>query len=232
MHQIPWVKYSEEEIQDVIQRLFKLRGYHVSNLHKADRRGEKGADLECIKSGETEKILIAVKKKPGKSDILQLNEFVRRDSKQKIYVRISEPSADFKFEMDKMHGYISFWDSEKLTSELFNTDLKFYSFLILENYVEKSAFEISEKIMRFYFSYEELGYSDPRPMDSQMLRLLWQMKDRSASLHRTSTRAQSLFEDSSPLFLEERNKRNLVFAYLKNMVNLNRQYESLRNIFF
>lgn len=232
MHQIPWIEYSEEEIQDVFQVLFKLRGYRVTNLHKADRRGEKGVDLECVKSGETEKIIIAVKKKPGKSDIQQLNEFVRRDSKNKIYVYISEPSADFRFEMDKMRDLVSFWDSEKITSELFNTDLKFYSFCILENYVEKHAFEISEKIMQFYLNYEEMEYSRPKPLDNQMIRILWQMKDRSASIHRILNIIQLLFEDTSPFFLDDKNTKNLVYAYLKNLVNLSPQFESLKNLIF
>lgn len=232
MHQIPWVEYSEEEIQDAIHYLFKFRGYRVTNLHKADRRGEKGVDLECVKSGETEKIIIAVKKKPSKSDIQQLNEFVRRDSKNKIYVYLSEPSADFRFEMDKMRDLVSFWDSEKLTFELFNTDLKFYSFCILENYVEKHAFEISEKIMEFYINYEEMEYSKPKPLDNQMIRILWQMKDRSASIHRIFAFGQFLFEDTSPFFLDKNNKRKLVYAYLKNLVNLSPQLESLKNLIF
>jgi len=72
MYQIPWKEYSEIEILEILTMLFRERGFKVYNVHKTDRSGENGADLECSKTGETGKILIAVKKKPGKSDIGQL----------------------------------------------------------------------------------------------------------------------------------------------------------------
>jgi hypothetical protein len=93
VYQVPWKEYSEEEIQQTLSYLFKCKGYNVYNAHKADRRGEMGADLECTRPAEAEKILVSVKKKPQQKDILQLETLAKRDAKTKIYVYVEEPSA-------------------------------------------------------------------------------------------------------------------------------------------
>ena len=62
MFQIPWKLYSEPEILEVLTEIFEVKGYQVYNIHKTDRRGEEGVDLECAKPAENQKIILAVKR--------------------------------------------------------------------------------------------------------------------------------------------------------------------------
>jgi hypothetical protein len=96
MFQIQWKLYSESEVLEILTELFRAKGYDVYNVHKTDRSGENGVDMECTKTAESQKITIAVKKKPNKSDIGQLQEFAKRPSTSKIYLYIEEPTTDFK----------------------------------------------------------------------------------------------------------------------------------------
>jgi hypothetical protein len=96
MFQIRWGLYSESELLEILTELFKEKGYDVYNIHKIDRRGEKGIDMECTRTAENQKVIIAVKKKPKKSDIGQLQDFIKRQASSKIYVYIEEPTSDFK----------------------------------------------------------------------------------------------------------------------------------------
>lgn len=92
---IPWENYSEEEVQKFIELMFRTRGFEVYNAHEIDRRGEGGGDLIITRKGEVEKLYVAVKRKPGKSDINQLKELAKQNG-QRIYIYASEPSLDFK----------------------------------------------------------------------------------------------------------------------------------------
>jgi acetolactate synthase regulatory subunit len=136
MYQIPWNLYAEPEILEVLAEIFRDKGYQVYNIHKTDRRGEQGIDLECTKTAENQKVILAVKKQPKKMDVGQLKEFAGRTASSKIYVCVDEPSTDFKKVMEGLKNSVSFWNAEVLTYELFCTDLRFYIFMILENSFE------------------------------------------------------------------------------------------------
>lgn len=141
--------YSEPEVLEVLTEIFRDKGYKVYNIHKTDRRGEQGVDMECTKPAENEKVLLTVKKKPEKSDIGQLEDFAEKASTSKIYVYIEEPSTAFKSVMEGLKNRMSFWNAETLTYELFCTDLRFYLFMILENSFEKPIYEIIHSFLMF-----------------------------------------------------------------------------------
>ena len=108
MFQIPWHPYSEEEVQEVLTSLYRRRGYDVYNLHKVDRRGEDGVDIECSRHGENGKILISVKMKPQQKDVSQLETLAGKMAITRIYVYVEEPSTAFKKAMEKLKAKVSF----------------------------------------------------------------------------------------------------------------------------
>lgn len=224
MYQIPWSEYSEDEIQEVLTAIFEQKGYEVYNIHKVDRREEDGVDIECTRLGETEKILISVKKHPRKKDVNQLHKFADKPSKTKIYVFVGEPSSAFKGAMEKVKHKVSFWNSKKLTYEIFNTDIRFYLFLIVENYFEKDIYTITLSFTKFYYDFAKNGpkYRKTLKLDNEMLNLLWNIKDRSASLHKSLRNLQTLFEEMNQLEIEERSKMCITRAYLKALSHLHK----------
>jgi len=228
MYQIPWERYSEEEIQEVLTALFKEKGYEVYNIHKVDRRGEQGVDLECKRPGETDKILIGVKKNPRQKDVAQLNKLVEKTSKTKIYVYVGEPSTAFKRAMEEVKNKVSFWDSEKVTCETFATAVRFYLFMVIENYFEKDVYLITFSFCKFYMGFVEAGprYGKSLKADRKMMNLLWHIKDRSASLHKPLRTLQTLFEEMKSFEVEEKTKTSITQAFLKSLSQL--QMDSLR----
>lgn len=221
LHQVPWKEYSEDEIQEILSHLFNCKGYKVYNVHRADRRGEIGADLECIRPAETEKILISVKKKPQQKDILQLETLAKRDASTKIYVYVEEPSASFKEAMNKALE-VTFWDSQKLTLEIFRTDLRFYLFLIIENNIERTSYRITFSFLRMYFDLEKgkMKIKEPAQADAEMLNLLWNAKDRSASLHKSLRTLQEIYENTELTTASHKETESIVNGFLRGLFSL------------
>lgn len=219
---VPWDVYSEEEIQEVLAHLFSLKGYRVYNIHKSDRSREKGADLECIKNAESEKVLIAVKKKPSKDDINQLNELRKRFESTKIYVYAEPPSAAFFKEMSSDKENVSYWDSDKLTYELFNYDLRLYLFMIIENYILKESYNFNYNFITYYRDVKD-GDKDKvsvTKLNYDMLKLLWNIKDRSVSTHKSLRLLQDLYDQTIPLDVNEIGKMQLINGFLSSLFKL------------
>jgi len=225
MFQIPWKLYSESEILEVLTEIFKVKGYHVYNIHKTDRRGEEGVDLECAKPAENQKIILAAKKQPGKTDVGQLKEFAERPATSRIHVYVNEPSTAFKNVMEKLRNRISFWNAETLTYELFCTDLRFYIFMVLENSFEQPIYQIVNSFFEVYFRVEKKKVKRPLKATPDMLNLLWVAKDRSSSLHKSLRTLQLLFEEMNMSEVDEEIKKAMTFAFLRSMENL--KYENL-----
>lgn len=229
MFQVPWKLYSEMEILEVLTLLFRTRGYKVYNVHKTDRGGENGADLECTKTGETEKILIAVKKKPRKIDVGQLETFAKRTARTKIYVYIEEPSTAFRKAMEKVKDQVSFWNAGKLTYEAFSTHIRFYLFMVIENSFEIPIFEMTRSFFQVYFSLKKKRAGKPIRADSKMLNLLWAAKDRGSSLHKALRTLQRIFEEMDLSRIDEESKRSIVEAFLKSLEEL--KFQSLDTLY-
>lgn len=221
MYQVPWKEYSEEEIQEILAFLFRGEGYDVYNAHKADRRGETAADLECTRPAEADRVLIAIKKKPMQKDIYQLQTLAKRDARTKIYAYIEEPSASFKEAMRRVSG-ISFWDSKKLTSETFSKNLRFYIFLIIENYMERTSYRITFSICKIYKDIERgrLKVGKPTRASPEMLILLWNAKDRSTSLYKSLRTLQEIYENTELSSLDEKTKQSVVTGFLRGLSSL------------
>lgn len=229
MFQIPWKAYSEMEILEVLTLLFRDRGYEVYNVHKTDRGAENGADLECTRMEETGKILIAVKKKPRKIDIGQLKTFAKRPTISKIYVHIEEPSAAFRKAMEEVQTRVNFWNAEKLTYEIFCTDVRFYLFMVIENSFEIPIFELTRSFFEVYFSLKKRKAGKPIRVDSKMLNLLWAAKDRSSSLYKALRILQKIFEEMDLSRIDEETKRLIVDAFLISLEEL--KFQSLDTLY-
>jgi hypothetical protein len=226
MFQIEWKLYSESEILEILTDLFREKGYEVYNIHKTDRRGENGIDMECTKTAENQKVTIAVKKKPNKNDIGQLQEFVKRPSATKIYIYIEEPTTDFKKAMEELKNRVSFWNAEVLTREVFCTDSRFYMFLILENSFMRPVYRIVLSFFKVYFKVEkQISIDKPSEATSEMLNLLWAAKDRSASLHKSLRTLQLMFERMDIGDIGEETKDAMISSFLLSLENL--KFENL-----
>lgn len=220
VYQVPWKEYSEKEIQEIVAFLFRTQGYNVHKAHK--KKGtEAAADLECVRSSETDKILIRIKKKPQQKNIHQLETLARRHARTKIYVYIEEPSASFKEAIKRTSG-VSFWDSRKLTSETFNKNLRFYLSLIIENYFERTSYRITLSFCKFYQDIDEenVKVGEPAKADAKMLNMLWNAKDRSASLHKSLRTMQEIFENTDLSSLAEKTTKSVVNGFLRGLFSL------------
>jgi len=234
MFQIPWHLYTEEEVQEVLTLLYRRRGYEVYNLHKTDRRGEEGVDIECSRPGENGKILISIKKKPHQKDISQLETLAGKMALARIYVYVEEPSISFKTAMEKLKDKISFWDSKKFTYETFVTDPRFYLFMVIENYYECDMFGIVFSFCNFYINFRDKGrtHGEVVKADNEMMNLLWQAKDRSASLHKSLRSLQELFEQMQLTDTDEKTRLSIINSFLKSISLLHRDsLVPLREIF-
>lgn len=220
MFQVPWKLYSESEILEVLTEIFRVKGYRVYNIHKTDRRGEQGVDLECAKPAENQKVILAVKKQPRKADVGQLKEFAERQANPRIYVYVNEPSTAFKNAMEKLKNRISFWNAETLTYELFCTDLRFYIFLVLENSFEQPIYQIVDSFFEVYFRVKKKKVKRPLKATLDMLNLLWVAKDRSSSLNKSLRTLQLLFEEMNLSEVDKETKKAMTFAFLRSMENL------------
>ena len=236
MSNIPWIQYSEEEVQAVLTVLFRRRGYAVYNIHKMDKVGEKGIDLECRREGEKDRIIIAVKKKPRSKDVSQLRQFANRTARTKVYVYIDEPTLQFKKEMVAFEDKVSFWGDDKLTSEIFKTDTHFYLSLIVENRFLKELYDITMSLCLFNLDLgkckERWNEKEPVKADYEMLNLLWVAKDRSASLYRSLRALQTLFEESNLSAIDEGTKESILNGFLASLFELSRKsLKPLRKLF-
>ncbi len=225
MFDIPWTMYSEEEIISVISELFHSRGYEVFNVHATDRASEDGVDVECKLPFETEKVLISVKKKPAKRDIGQLSWLVGKPEKQKIYVFVSAPSGAFEAakEQASKNG-VTFWNADKLSTELFDTLPKLYLFMLTEYYIEREIFAINSLVLKVYdsISLDKVAPRSPDKQTPELLNLLWQGKDRAVAWNKTLSAYQVMFEAMKFPQMHTADRRRIVTAFLRSLGFLNR----------
>jgi len=192
---IPWEKYSEDELRKIIKVYYKERGFNVDDLHEADRRGEKGADLIVYKPSESEKIAIALKVKPKKSDIYQLQELGNRTERQKKYIYIETPATDFYFAMDK-HKNVDFWDSKKLEYEISSGHPSVALWIIVSNsplFACIAQIEHSLRLVRLKWDNKE-KFEGKDLSDPNFYREIWRLKDDFSSLHKSLRLLQGIFE--------------------------------------
>lgn len=107
----------EPKLQDIITEVYKNMGWQVKNMHRIDPRSENGADLEI--SRDKKLILVAVKDKPAKKDIDQLQRlYNRRKEAILVYVYSKPATGAFSAEEKKLSKNITFLHGEILHSFL------------------------------------------------------------------------------------------------------------------
>lgn len=123
----------ESQLQDLLTEVFQNNGFQVKNMHRTDPKSENGADLEVRKGEET--ILIAVKEKPRKSDIEQMQRLWKRRSEASlVYAYIRPSTGDFAREEKKLSGDIKFLQGKGLHDFLLEGESLTYLRIIFEHH--------------------------------------------------------------------------------------------------
>ncbi len=198
---IPWRKYSEVEVQEIIIRCFESAGYTTKNIHKSDPAGEKGVDILVELDGR--KTAIAVKIKPRGVDRAQLQDLSEYPSEHRVYVHLSTPTHEFIRYMQRkdIKSNVQFWSSEDLGLHLFDLD----PFLMSELSLSYSEFcfrciSIALNLIQLWDEAAKLEEQEhdtlANSVDSSILKThtLWEAKDHSAALNKSMWTLKVLFE--------------------------------------
>ncbi|MGA2785860.1 MAG: hypothetical protein ABSF09_14315, partial [Candidatus Bathyarchaeia archaeon] len=191
---IPWLKFSEYEIQAILKMHYEATGFRVQWPHDEDASHERGIDLDCT-GASGERVIIAVKKDPKTEDIVQLQRFARNDASQKIYVRIKRGTQEFEDETQRQ-GTVEFWDQSRLQLTLSESCLT--QLLLFENSdFVKELLSIVWELIRLASSevsgpQEKIRYGNA----PELVDVLWALKDRSVTLRKCSYLLQMLNEDT------------------------------------
>ena len=192
---IRWNKYSEDEIRNILKIHYDEMGYIVNDLHKADRRGEKGADLIIFKKNEAEKTAIAIKIKPKKSDLYQLNELSEREEKHKKYIYVKTPATDFYDKIPKYDKKVDFWDSEKLTYEISSNNIRLAIWLAAANHpLILRITRMNCILLNIYYKYRNKEkFNGKGKTDSALLQNMWRLKDDISNLNKSFSLLHKIF---------------------------------------
>ena len=121
----------ESQLQDLLTEVYQNKGFQVKNMHRVDPKSENGADLEARK--DHEKILIAVKEKPKKSDTDQLKRLWNRKCEASLVYAYSKPSTgEFSAVERQLDSDIIFLQGKKLHDFLIEGESLTYLQLIFE----------------------------------------------------------------------------------------------------
>lgn len=193
MIEIPWGRFSEEELLVIISAFYEHLGFGVYNLHRIQRSEERGADLILSKEGKRV-AAIGVKIKPRKKDAYQLIELSRRKEKDKIYVFIGEATPQFKEEMERYRQKIHFLNAKELTHTFFENTPYFASNLFLDTTIFSL---LTARIRNLFLTiYHDAKKESPEPggFDESSLKTLWRLKDNSAVLYKTNLFFMEMFD--------------------------------------
>ena len=190
--EIPWKKFTEEEIQTFIAMLFHSLEYHIEESHKSDRANECGADVVAKKGDES--IAIAVKIKPCNNDRPQLIDLSKRKEKKKVYVYVETPTKKF-LDFTKSYKKVEFWDIKKLNDFFIKNNIYFTANIIFDNHPINKKLSIVKFIL--YQLWEKSHRAKKKKikvLDKKSFFMLWRLKDISVTLHQTNNLIERLFE--------------------------------------
>jgi len=191
---IPWPSFSEVEIQAILKLHFEILGFSVIWRHREDPANEKGIDLECRRDSDGKKIIVAVKKKPKKNDLGQVLELSQGDAHERVYVYVNGAAQSFRDQRETFASKVEFWDEKILEDRLNESDLTLK--LKADNSPTKLAmFQIMKSIIEVIDN--QPPNTPSRPPSQELMRTLWDMKDRAVTVNRCFSMAQLMFEDSS-----------------------------------
>ncbi|MCD4666981.1 hypothetical protein K8R47_04205 [archaeon] len=212
----------EKEIHRFIIEAYENKGYDCINFHKSGACVEGGVDLFTNK--DKEKIIIAVKIKPKKEDISQLNKFIKNKEINKIYVYIKDPTRPF-FDYIKNLNSSKFINANSLHDFLIENK----SILYLRKYFfSHDLFNNLTEIIKIWFSVKDIKTMYPTEED---LKLMWGWKDKAVSFHKIS-KALFDYKDSKIKSISyEQDYKKLVEDILSILNYLNRELEQFKDIF-
>lgn len=163
---------TEEALQDLIQRAFETDGWLVRNVHQTDRGHEEGADLYCERQGK--KRLVAVKIRPVKKDINQLDILAKRSEEGELYYAyVADPTVTFQKKMEDLAGVVSFLGPSELHSLLLQGEVVDY--LVLYFGTLSTAKEMAKAVTILCESREVILPEDF--MRTADLKSIWILKD-------------------------------------------------------
>lgn len=191
--EIPWKKFSEEEIQTFIAMLYHTKEYHVQELHKSDRANEGGADLVVSKGAN--KIAFAVKVKPNEKDRSQLIDFAGRKEKKKIYVYVQTPTNKFLTFMNKYRKKVEFWDMKKLNEFFVQENMYFSANIVFDNHPVNDKLNLVQYLL--YQCWKKSHNAKKKKiklLNKKSFFQLWRLKDMAVTIHQTNSLIERLFE--------------------------------------
>jgi hypothetical protein len=228
---IPWIAYSELEVQTILKIHFETLEFDVNWRHYDDPANEKGVDLECSRPSDNQEVLIAVKKKPKKEALAQLVELVDHPATKRIYVSIGGAAQSFLDNSRKFEAQIEFWDEQKLEDHLNESGLTL-RLKVANSQANDAMFRIMKNLMRIIKSKPAKGSLPGKP-SSEIMETLWGMKDRAVTVYKCAAMMQLMFEDSSRFGdLTDEQVQNLVlyvldYVYVKGLLSICTVFEDL-----
>lgn len=121
----------EPNLQDLLSEVYNNKGFQVKNMHQVDPSHENGADLEIGRG--TEKILVAVKRNPKKSDIDQLRRLWHRKGEASlVYAYSGDSTRAFANEESELSNDIIFLHGKLLHDFLISGESLNYLLRIFE----------------------------------------------------------------------------------------------------
>jgi hypothetical protein len=186
---IPWNRFSEIEIQSILKIHFENLNYTVVWRHKEDPANERGIDLECQRNNE--KLLIAVKRKPKKEDLAQLIELSDYEAARRYYIYIGGATQSFR---DKIPNFpkIDFLAETRLEKELNKSHLTL-TLRIHNSKANQAMLHIMRGIINTIKEKDEPEID--QSINPKMIRRLWELKDRSVTIHKCASMAQLMLEN-------------------------------------
>ena len=219
---INWERYGEEEIHTIICLLYQGLEYHVKNLHKADRANEKGADI--IAEKDKEKIAIAVKMKPSKTDRDQVIDLSNRLEEKKIYIYIKTPTDSFQNFIKEFSDKIDFWDSKKLNDFFREKHPYFMTNIIFDTSEIYQELE-GLKFLLFYLREvcSKLKKEPVKKLNKNDFLVLWRLKDVAVTLYKTNQMISPLLK--TPLtFKDDKLNEHFVEIFLNYLEMMYRNF--------
>jgi len=163
---------AEDQAQNLLRSAFEAEGWAVTNVHRADPRHEKGADLDCER--DSNRRLVAVKIKPKKEDIPQLETLAARANEGELYYAyFDDPTVHFREKAKELDGRVHFLSPLDL-HEVFLRD-EVVDYLVFYFGVLPLARELAHVFSAIWQAREIVpakAFSTPEELQS-----IWDLKD-------------------------------------------------------
>lgn len=211
---IPWKDFSEAEIQKILKLHFEILNYQIIWRHKDDPAHEGGIDLECIRRKDKKKVVIAVKKKPKKSDLGQVIELSQAEADQRVYVLINGSTQSFRNQIENFLQRVEFWDEQELENQLNESHLTL-KLKVDNSYANRAIYTITRAVIGAITTKTNEPFPTPT---TKLMNLLWNMKDRAVTVYKCASIVQELFEHPKNLGIMSYSEiQHLVLWFLDNL---------------